>query len=111
MNKDSLNFVWADGKRGIKSNQNITIGSLMSIPQVVMDRIGVKDTDKIDIGFDEKNQLVGIRKGHTYKLNKQSNRIMIRTRKNIDIAKNMVGGKPEHKIQDNMIILYKKIEG
>lgn len=100
-------FVWAKDKTLRKVKAGVTIGFQMSIPQDFMERIEVSDTDRIDIGFDDANHLVGIRKGMTFSVKQQERRFMIRSRKNVDKAKKLVGRNPFCTIQDGIIILHK----
>jgi len=102
-----LDFVWAYKELQSVPTKNITIGCQISIPSTVMEQIGVGIRDKIDIGFDEHNQFVGVRKGSTYRLNKQEHRFMLRSKKNVEKAKLLVGRNPAYTIQDGIIILHK----
>ncbi len=101
-----LEFVWAKKTSNAKPKNNITIGCQISIPSTIMQQIDVGSEDKIDIGFDDINHLVGIRKGSIYCLNKQGRRLMIRSKKNVDKAKILVGSNPDFTIQDGIIILH-----
>ena len=101
-----LEFVWAKKTSNAKPKNNITIGCQISIPSTIMQQIGIGNEDKVDIGFDDINHLVGIRKGSTYRIYKQGYRFMLRAKKNTDKAKKMVGSSPDFTIQDGIIILH-----